>query len=61
LPGPRAYFDALKSGPLACRRHNLGTIEAPDAKAAEAFAVKTFGLGEQDRKRLSVWESEARA
>src|SRR6266566_5085143 len=29
---------------LRSRAHNLGTIEAPDAKAAEDFAVKTFGL-----------------
>jgi hypothetical protein len=25
-------------------------------KAAEAFAVKTFGLSDQDRKRLMIWE-----
>jgi hypothetical protein len=41
---------------LRQRAHNLGTIEAPDAKAAEAFAVKTFGLTEEQRKRLSIWE-----
>ena len=29
---------------LRGRAQNLGTIEAPDPKAAEAFAVKTFGL-----------------
>ena len=35
---------------LACPRHNLDTIEAPDVKAAQAFAVKTLGLSDQDRK-----------
>ena len=41
---------------LRSRAHNLGTVEAPDAKAAEAFAVKTFGLNEEQRKRLSIWD-----
>jgi hypothetical protein len=40
------------------RAHNLGTIDAPDAKAAEAEAVKLFGLSEEQRKRLLVWERE---
>jgi hypothetical protein len=39
------------------RAHNLGTIEAPDRNAAEAQAVKLFGLTEEQRKRLSIWES----
>jgi hypothetical protein len=34
----------------------LGTIEAPDPDAAEAEAVKLFGLSEDQRKRLSIWE-----
>jgi hypothetical protein len=38
------------------RAHHLGTVEAPDQKAAEAEAVKLFGLSEERRKRLSVWE-----
>jgi hypothetical protein len=33
-------------------------IEAPDEKAAESFAVKTFGVSEQDRKRLLILERE---
>ena len=41
---------------LRQRAHNLGTIEAPDEKAAEAEAVKLFGLDEEQRKRLSIWE-----
>jgi hypothetical protein len=36
------------------RAHNLGTIEAPDAKAAEAEAVKVFGLTKKQRKRLLI-------
>jgi hypothetical protein len=41
---------------LRSRAHNLGTIEAPDAKAAEAEAVKLFGLNEEQRKRLAISE-----
>jgi hypothetical protein len=43
---------------LRSRAHNLGTIEAPDAKAAKAEVVKLFGLSEEQRKRLTVWERE---
>ena len=43
---------------LRARAHNLGTIEAPDADAAAAKAVKVFGLDDEQRKRLSVWERE---
>jgi hypothetical protein len=39
---------------LRQRAHNLGTIEAPDQKAAEAEAVKLFGLTEEQRKRLAI-------
>ena len=41
---------------LRSRAHNLGTVEAPDAKAAEAEAVKLFGLTKEQRKRLAVSE-----
>jgi hypothetical protein len=34
----------------------ISAIEAPDERAAEAFAVKTFGLTEYQRKRLVVQE-----
>jgi hypothetical protein len=34
----------------------LGDVEAPDEKAAEALAVKKFGLDEEQRKRLAVQE-----
>jgi hypothetical protein len=38
------------------RAHHLGTIEASDAKAAEAEAIKLFDLTEEQRKRLSICE-----
>jgi hypothetical protein len=41
---------------MRVRAHNLGTIEAPDQKAAEAEAVKLFSLTEEQRKRLMIWE-----
>jgi hypothetical protein len=43
---------------MRSRAQHLGTIEAPDAKAAEAQAVKLFGLGEEQRKRLLILERE---
>jgi hypothetical protein len=36
---------------MRARAHQLGTVEASDQKAAEAEAVKAFGLSEE-RKRL---------
>jgi hypothetical protein len=41
---------------LRSRAHNLGTIEAPDAKAAEAAAIEKFALDDEQRKRLAVRE-----
>jgi hypothetical protein len=41
---------------LRQRAHHLGTVEASNEKATEAFAVKTFKLTEEQRKRLSIWE-----
>jgi hypothetical protein len=43
---------------MRARAHNLGTIDAPDPKAAENEAVKLFGLTEEQRKRLSIWERD---
>jgi hypothetical protein len=43
---------------VAPRAHNLGTVEAPNREAAKALAVKTFGLTEDQRKRLSIWEGD---
>jgi hypothetical protein len=33
-------------------------VKAPDARAAEAAAVKQFGLDDEQRKRLAVREEE---
>jgi hypothetical protein len=37
---------------MRARAHQLGTVEASDQKAAEAEALKAFGLSEDQRKRL---------
>ena len=36
------------------RGQYLGTVEAPNEKAAEAAAVAEFDLGDEQRKRLVV-------
>jgi hypothetical protein len=41
---------------LRSRAHYLGTVEAPDEKAAEAAAVEQFDLNEEQRKRLALRE-----
>ena len=38
------------------RGQYLGTVEAGNERAAEAFAVKTFGLSDEQRRRLVVSE-----
>jgi hypothetical protein len=43
---------------LRSRAIPLGTVEAPDARAAEAAAVVQFGLDEEQRKRLAVREQD---
>jgi hypothetical protein len=43
---------------LRQRGEYLGTVEAPDAKTAEALAVKLFGLEGQRRQRLVVREED---
>jgi hypothetical protein len=43
---------------MRSRAHNLGTIDAPDAKAAEDEAVELFGLDTEQRKRLLILETE---
>ena len=41
---------------LRGRAQPLGTVEAPDARAAEAAAVEQFQLSYEQRKRLAVRE-----
>jgi hypothetical protein len=43
---------------LRQRGEYLGTVEAADAKSAEALAIKTFGLDGQRRQRLVVREED---
>jgi hypothetical protein len=43
---------------MRAHAHNLGTIEARDAKTAENKAVKLFDLTYDQRKRLFIWEQE---
>ena len=41
---------------LRSRAHHLGTVEAPNEKAAEAAAMKEFNLSDEQRRRLVVQE-----
>ena len=43
---------------LCQRAQYIGTVEAQDARAAEAAAVVQFNLDEEQRKRLAVWEEQ---
>jgi hypothetical protein len=42
---------------LRQRAHYVGTVQAPDERSAEAAAVATFDLTEDQRKRLAVREA----
>jgi hypothetical protein len=43
---------------MRSRAQQLGTVRATAEKAAEAEAVKAFGLGENGRQRLLIWERD---
>jgi hypothetical protein len=43
---------------LRQRAHYLGTVEAPDERAAGAATVAQFDLDEEKRKRLAVQEQD---
>ena len=43
---------------MRARGQHLGTVAAPDRQTAESKALEAFGLSEDQRKRLSVWERE---
>jgi hypothetical protein len=43
---------------LRSRAIPLGIVKAPDGRAAEAAAVKQFGLDDEQRKRLAVREED---
>jgi hypothetical protein len=57
----KATAAKLKSWRVSLLRHRaeyLGTVEAPDERAAEVAAVAQFNLGEEERKRLAVREQD---
>jgi hypothetical protein len=41
---------------LRQRAHYLGTVQAPDARSAEAAAVAEFDLSDEQRRRLVLQE-----
>jgi len=53
LPPPSCEAGASRSSGSA---DNLGTVEAPNEKAAEAAAVAEFDLSDDQRRRLVVQE-----
>jgi hypothetical protein len=44
---------------LRSRAQPLGTVEAPDERAAEAAAAKRFGLSNEQRRRLALRAEDA--
>jgi hypothetical protein len=40
------------------RAYHVGTVEAPNEKAAESVAIKTFDLDDEQRRRLVVQEQD---
>ena len=53
LVGPHAVLGVSL---LRGRAQPLGTVEAPDERAAEAAAIEQFQLNDEQRKRLAVRE-----
>jgi hypothetical protein len=43
---------------MRARGQHIGTVEAESREAAEASAVKTFNLTEEQRRRLAILERE---
>jgi hypothetical protein len=46
-----------RSPPVSCEAgapNHVGIVEAPNEKAAEAMAIKTFDLDDEQRRRLVV-------
>jgi hypothetical protein len=58
-PKKKATAEKLRRATIPRQRGEyLGTVEAPDAKTAEALAVRLFGLEGQRRQRLVVREED---
>ena len=53
-----AKLRSWRASILRSRAIPLGIVHAPDERAAEAAAVKQFGLDDEQRKRLVVWERD---
>jgi hypothetical protein len=53
-----AKLQSSRVATMRSRAQKLGTFEAPDQTAAEAEAVKAFGLSEDQRKRLLILERD---
>jgi hypothetical protein len=51
----------LRTWRVALVRKFLGEVEAPDRETAEAEAVKTFSLTEEQRERLVLSERRVNA
>jgi hypothetical protein len=43
---------------MRARGQHIGTVEAESREAAEASAIKTFNLTEEQRRRLAILEGE---
>jgi hypothetical protein len=39
---------------MRSRAKQIGTVQAPDRQAAEAEAIRLYGLSEEQRKRLMI-------
>jgi hypothetical protein len=55
---PKEALRSWRVSILRARAHYLGTVKAPDARAAEAAAVKQFLLDDEQRRRLAVREQD---
>ena len=55
-PSSSARMRSWRVSLLRGRAQPLGTVEAPDERAAEAAAVEQFQLNDEQRKRLAVRE-----
>jgi hypothetical protein len=55
---PKETLRSWRVSLLRSRAIPLGIVKALDAHAAEAAAVKQFGLDDEQRKRLAVREEE---
>jgi hypothetical protein len=51
---PKQTLRSWRVSLLRARAIPLGTVKAPDERAAEAAAVGQFGLDDEQRRRLAV-------